>query len=96
MYGSHVRWDFLQRTFLGMLVGYLLKSKTPEGLLNTLAFVIFSVFGVYTLLPGTEAHQHRCLSDPGAARYLWQHRRSLHAVCVRLFTKKREKGKIGS
>ena len=34
---------------LGMLVGYLLKSKTPEGLLNTLAFVIFSVFGVYTL-----------------------------------------------
>ena len=34
---------------LGMLVGYLLKSKTPDGLLNTLAFVIFSVFGVYTL-----------------------------------------------
>lgn len=33
---------------LGMLVGYLLKSKTPDGLLNTLAFVIFSVFGVYT------------------------------------------------
>lgn len=35
---------------LGMLVGYLLKSKTPDGLLNTLAFVIFSVFGVYTLI----------------------------------------------
>ena len=34
---------------LGMLVGYLLKSKTPDGLLNTLAFIIFSVFGVYTL-----------------------------------------------
>ena len=30
---------------LGMLVGYLLKSKTPDGLLNTLAFVIFSIFG---------------------------------------------------
>ena len=30
---------------LGMLVGYLLKSKTSDGLLNTLAFVIFSVFG---------------------------------------------------
>lgn len=27
---------------LGMLVGYLLKSRTPDGLLNTLAFVIFS------------------------------------------------------
>ena len=37
---------------LGILVGYLLKSKTPEGLLNTLAFVIFSVFGVYTLYQG--------------------------------------------
>lgn len=37
---------------LGMLVGYLLKSKTPEGLLNTLAFAIFSVFGVYTLYQG--------------------------------------------
>lgn len=34
---------------LGMLVGYLLKSRTPDGLLNTLAFIIFSVFGVYTL-----------------------------------------------
>ena len=34
---------------LGMLVGYLLKSKTPDGLLNTIAFIIFSVFGVYTL-----------------------------------------------
>lgn len=37
---------------LGMLAGYLLKSKTPDGLLNTLAFVIFSVFGVYTLYQG--------------------------------------------
>ena len=37
---------------LGMLVGYLLKSKTPDGLLNTLAFVIFSVFGVYTFYQG--------------------------------------------
>lgn len=37
---------------LGMLIGYLLKSKTPEGLLNTLAFVIFSVFGIYTLYQG--------------------------------------------
>ena len=37
---------------LGMLVGYLLKSKTPDGLLNTLAVVIFSVFGVFTLYQG--------------------------------------------
>ena len=37
---------------LGMLVGYLLKSRAPEGLLNTLAFIIFSIFGVYTLYQG--------------------------------------------
>lgn len=37
---------------LGMLVGYLLKSKTPDGLLNTLAFAIFSIFGLYTLYQG--------------------------------------------
>ena len=32
---------------LGMLVGYLLKSKTPDGLLNTLALSSFQ-FSVYT------------------------------------------------
>lgn len=37
---------------IGMLVGYLLKSKTPEGFLNSLAFVIFALFGVYTLRQG--------------------------------------------
>lgn len=37
---------------LGMMVGYLLKSKTPDGLLNSLAFVIFSILGVYTLYQG--------------------------------------------
>ena len=37
---------------LGMLVGYLLKSKTPDGLLNTVAVAIFSIFGVFTLYQG--------------------------------------------
>ncbi|MFR2924861.1 MAG: TMEM165/GDT1 family protein [Eubacterium sp.] len=37
---------------LGMLVGYMLKSKTPDGLLNTLAFAIVSIFGVCTLYQG--------------------------------------------
>lgn len=36
----------------GMLVGYLLKSKTPDGFLNLLAFLIFAVFGCTTLLEG--------------------------------------------
>lgn len=37
---------------IGMLAGYLLKSKMPEGFLNTLAFVIFAIFGVTTMLEG--------------------------------------------
>lgn len=34
---------------IGMLIGYLLKSKTPDGFLNTLAFFIFAIFGIFTL-----------------------------------------------
>lgn len=34
---------------IGMLIGYLLKSKTPDGFLNTLAFFIFAIFGIVTL-----------------------------------------------
>lgn len=37
---------------VGMLVGYFLKSKAPEGILNTAAFFIFSVFGFLTLRQG--------------------------------------------
>ncbi|MDO4960476.1 MAG: TMEM165/GDT1 family protein [Eubacteriales bacterium] len=37
---------------IGMLIGYLLKSKTPDGLLNKLAFCIFSVYGIVTLRQG--------------------------------------------
>lgn len=37
---------------LGMLIGYLLKSKTPDNFLNTLAFIIFAIFGVFTLRQG--------------------------------------------
>jgi putative Ca2+/H+ antiporter (TMEM165/GDT1 family) len=37
---------------IGMLIGYLLKSKTPDGILNIMAFVIFAIFGVYTLRQG--------------------------------------------
>lgn len=37
---------------LGMLIGYLLKSKTPDDFLNKLAFVIFAIFGVFTFRQG--------------------------------------------
>jgi putative Ca2+/H+ antiporter (TMEM165/GDT1 family) len=37
---------------IGMMVGYLLKSKTPDRLLNLMAFVIFAGFGIYTFWQG--------------------------------------------
>lgn len=37
---------------IGMLVGYLLKSKMPESFLNRLAFVIFAVFGILNVRTG--------------------------------------------
>lgn len=49
---------------LGMLVGYLLKSKTPDGLLNTLAFVIFSIFGAFTLHQGLNMMNARVCPIP--------------------------------
>ncbi|MGN0317654.1 MAG: TMEM165/GDT1 family protein [Lachnospira sp.] len=37
---------------IGMLIGYLLKSKTPDGFLGILAFIIFAIFGVITVKQG--------------------------------------------
>ena len=37
---------------IGMLIGYLLKSRMPESGLSRLAFVIFTVFGLLTLKQG--------------------------------------------
>lgn len=37
---------------IGLLIGYLLKSKAPEGILNTVAFFIFSILGILTLRQG--------------------------------------------
>lgn len=37
---------------IGLLIGYLLKSKASEDILNTVAFFIFSVFGIVTLRQG--------------------------------------------
>lgn len=35
---------------IGMLLGYFLKSKAPDGILNIVAFFIFAVFGFRTLV----------------------------------------------
>lgn len=37
---------------IGMALGVILKNKMPEGFLGTLAFVIFSIFGILTLHEG--------------------------------------------
>lgn len=37
---------------IGMAAGILMKSKMPEGALNTVAFVIFTLFGILTLRQG--------------------------------------------
>ena len=37
---------------IGMLIGYLLKSKMPEGFLHLLAFAIFAFFGILTFRKG--------------------------------------------
>ena len=37
---------------LGMMAGYLLKSRMPEGFLQGIAFLVFSVFGIVTLRQG--------------------------------------------
>ena len=76
---------------LGMLVGYLLKSKTPDGLLNTLAFVIFSIFGAFTLYQGLNMMNARVCPIPvwpvwiAAAVYFYC------LMCLDLYKKKEGK-----
>ena len=40
---------------IGMLLGYFLKSKTPDDVLNIIAFFIFAFFGFKTLFQGLSA-----------------------------------------
>lgn len=75
---------------IGMLVGYLLKSKTPDGFLNALAFVIFAIFGVYTLrqgllLPGCPIPEIYARVILVVASILFV------AICVAVFSKNRKK-----
>ena len=77
---------------LGMLVGYLLKSRTPDGLLNTLAFVIFSIFGVYTLYQGL-----KLISPDVCPLPVWPVlivvTAAFATLCVCLFRKREQKAK---
>ena len=77
---------------LGMLAGYLLKSKTPEGLLNTLAFGIFSVFGVYTLFQGLKLISTDVCPIP-VLPVLVAASAFFVAVCVCLFIRREKKAK---
>ena len=77
---------------LGMLAGYLLKSKTPEGLLNTLAFGIFSVFGVYTLFQGLKLISTDVCPIP-VLPVLVAASAIFVAICVRPFIRREKKAK---
>ena len=77
---------------LGMLAGYLLKSKTPEGLLNTLVFGIFSVFGVYTLFQGLKLISTDVCPIP-VLPVLVAASAFFVAVCVCLFIRREKKAK---
>ena len=77
---------------LGMLAGYLLKSKTPEGLLNTLAFGIFSVFGVYTLFQGLKLISADVCPIP-VLPVLVAASAIFVAICVCLFIRREKKAK---
>lgn len=74
---------------LGMLIGYLLKSKTPDSFLNTLAFVIFAIFGVLTLRQGLLME-----GCPISATYAYPVLISVTvvfaAICVLFFLKRRK------
>lgn len=77
---------------LGMLVGYLLKSKTPEGLLNTLAFVIFAIFGIYTSYQALNL-----ISESVCPITVWAASGSCYGgfrgdLCLALYEKEKESG----
>ena len=80
---------------LGMLLGYLLKSKTPEGLLNTLAFAIFSVFGVFTLYQGLKLISTDIRSIP-VLPILIAATIAFAGICVYLFLKREKKAKAAN
>ena len=80
---------------LGMLLGYLLKSKTPEGLLNTLAFAIFSVFGIFTLYQGLKLINADIRFIP-VLPILIAATIAFAGICVYLFLKREKKAKAAN
>ena len=80
---------------LGMLLGYLLKSRTPEGLLNTLAFAIFSVFGVFTLYQGLKLINTDIRSIP-VLPILIVATIAFAGICMYLFLKREKKAKAAN
>ncbi len=74
---------------VGMLVGYLLKSKTPDGFLNMLAFAVFSIFGILTMRQGLGL-----LLGQGSTMVLWITLAVAAAfvfVCLFMYRRKRQK-----
>ena len=55
-----------------MLIGYLLKTKAPEGVLKILSFVLFAGFGIFTVYQGLSLLQESlAVKGSGAVIPVW-------------------------
>ena len=76
---------------LGMMAGYLLKSKMPEGFLHGIAFIVFSVFGIVTLRQGLLLLGE---NDPKVMMIMIAVAAIYAMTCLVIFMRKRKTDKI--
>lgn len=53
---------FFAADIIGMLIGYLLKTKAPDGILKILSFLLFTGFGLFTVYQALGLLQENLLS----------------------------------
>lgn len=78
---------------LGMLAGYLLKSKTPDGLLKYTCIRNLLCFWCIHTLSGTETYRGKCLSNPCMAGADSCNSGFCRFMCLSFYTE-REEGKV--
>lgn len=58
---------FFAADIIGMLIGYLLKTKAPDGILKILSFLLFTGFGIFTAYQALDLLQESLMSKGSAA-----------------------------
>lgn len=58
---------FFVADIIGMLIGYLLKTKAPEGILKILSFLLFAGFGIFTAYQALNLLQESLVSSNSSA-----------------------------